>query len=358
MDLFIKLFDLYSQSKKPLEDFTTELLAGVLQADAILLNEFVNEFLGIDGKDFKLSTQKLYQYKDKKSIDKKSIIDMVFENQDSICFLENKVNSTENLNQLSTYQKILNEQKYKNKYLRYCTKFIDTKDVYNNFKQFRWHEIADFLENKYSDQVLVKLFIQFLKHHHMYKEINFSSREITQLQENIKAINPLQDNINSIYKCENILHNIRRKFQSTFAKNKSLTNLPIGDFIRLKRVVLLKDNVIETSEGYTDIAVGFRLQKAELVLSFWFTKKVSSFKELCDFFKVDVHNQENQQFGAYLIENHLQNHDGIVIMNTTPMINLKNGEDMAKWLDTAIDNFKKITDDIKNKYQNINWLFD
>jgi hypothetical protein len=241
--------------------------------------------------------------------------------------------------------------------LRYCTKFIDAKkeNGYSNFCQFRWHQIAFFLESKYSNQILVKLFIQFLKKHHMYKEIDFISGEINQLQENIKAINPLQD---SIDKCQNILHNIRRKFQSTFAKNKSLTNLPIGDFIRLKRVVLLKDNVIQTSEGYTDIAVGFRLQEAELVLSFWFTKKVSFFKELCDFFKVDVHNKKNQQFGAYLIENHLQNHDGIVIMNTKPMINFENGEDMAKWFDAAIDNFKKITDDIKTKYQNINWLFD
>jgi hypothetical protein len=349
MDLFIKLFDLYSQSKKPLEDFTTELLAGVLQSDAVLLNEFVNECLGIDGKDFKLSTQKSYHNGNK------YIIDMVFENEDSICFLENKVNSTENLNQLSTYQKILNEQKYENKYLRYCTKFIDTKDKkkYNNFRQFRWHKLADFLEKKNSTQILVKLFIQFLKHHHMYKEIDFSSREINQLQENIKAINPLQD---SIDKCQNILHNISRKFQSNFAKNKSLKNLPIGDFIRLKRVVLYKNNIIQTSEGYTDIAVGFRLQEAELVLSFWFTTKIWCFNELCDFFKIDVGNKENQQFGAYSVENHIENHDGIAIMNTTPMT--ENGEDMAKWLDTAIDNFKKITVDIKKEYQNINWLFD
>ena len=43
-----------------LEDFITEILAGVLRSDPALLDSFVNKVLGIKGRDFIVETQRIY----------------------------------------------------------------------------------------------------------------------------------------------------------------------------------------------------------------------------------------------------------------------------------------------------------
>ena len=117
--MFSNLLKLYKSASKntPTEDFTTEVLAGILDSDKLLLEEFVNVVLKIEGSNFTVKTQVHYE---------KSIIDMVFENKDTLCFLENKVDSSEGHKQLKKYSKILLTNK-KIIFLRYCTKFIDKK---------------------------------------------------------------------------------------------------------------------------------------------------------------------------------------------------------------------------------------
>lgn len=53
MNIFERLLRLYKVNKEsgktPLEDFVTEVLAGILQIDQPLLDSFVNEVLLIEG---------------------------------------------------------------------------------------------------------------------------------------------------------------------------------------------------------------------------------------------------------------------------------------------------------------------
>ena len=94
--LFVNLLRLYSSHRKktPWEDFFTEVLAGVLQSDQQLLNDYAHEILKLPEDQFSLLTQARYS---------DSIIDMVFVGKRCICFVENKIDSPEGYGQLSKY---------------------------------------------------------------------------------------------------------------------------------------------------------------------------------------------------------------------------------------------------------------
>ncbi|WP_223588948.1 PD-(D/E)XK nuclease family protein [Neobacillus bataviensis] len=135
-DIFERLLQLFkiqnNSGKTPLEDFVTELLAGVLQTDQQLLDRFVNEVLLIDGVDFTVDSQVFF-------------IDLVFENDSTICFLENKVASGEGQRQLERYVAVLDRldrERGQKTYLRYCTKNYNPKTVTAcSFYQFRWQRV-------------------------------------------------------------------------------------------------------------------------------------------------------------------------------------------------------------------------
>ena len=106
MDLtmvFNRLLSLYKKNKDsnktPLEDFNTEILVGILQRDSKLLDSFVNNILKIDGTGFSIESQVKYTLDN----DINCIIDMVVSNEENICFIENKVNSSEGERQLERY---------------------------------------------------------------------------------------------------------------------------------------------------------------------------------------------------------------------------------------------------------------
>ena len=82
--IFVNLLRLYSSysQKTPVEDFTTEVLAGVLQSDPTLLTNFVNQVLEIEGDGFTVTTQVSFS---------NARIDMVFTNNTTVCFLENNL---------------------------------------------------------------------------------------------------------------------------------------------------------------------------------------------------------------------------------------------------------------------------
>lgn len=88
------------------------------------------------------------------------IIDVVISNQDTLCFLVNKVNSSEGYKQLDRYKKVLQQfNKHQKVYLRYCTKYYDLKQISNiNSLQIRWKDIYQFLLN-YTDNSTVADFI-------------------------------------------------------------------------------------------------------------------------------------------------------------------------------------------------------
>ena len=124
--IYNRLLELYKKNraseKTPLEDFITEILVGVLENDNELLDSFVNNILEIEGTGFSIESQVKYNLDN----DINCIIDIVVRNDENICFIENKVHSSEGERQLERYSKVLNEIhsfQGKNMFLRYCTKF-------------------------------------------------------------------------------------------------------------------------------------------------------------------------------------------------------------------------------------------
>lgn len=149
ISIYNRLLSLYkkngSLNKTPLEDYTTELLVGLLEDNQAMLDDFANSVLKIEGEGFNIESQNKYILPG----DINCIIDMVVTNKDSICFIENKVNASEGERQLERYAAVLRNIKSKeNKeiYLRHCTKYYDKKEIKNfQFKQYRWSDVYKFL---------------------------------------------------------------------------------------------------------------------------------------------------------------------------------------------------------------------
>jgi|JI10StandDraft_1071094.scaffolds.fasta_scaffold19614_2 hypothetical protein len=181
--LFDKLLNLYGQgSRTPLEDFTTEILAATLESDENFKQNFINEILRIEGDDYHIQTQSIY-------LDAR--IDLVFENSKNICFLENKVESTENKGQLNKYKNILlklKKEKGKNVYLRYCTKYYESKKMdFPFFGYFRWLDIAKLIHTKYKNEIslpqnLLSHFYVFLQNNDMAEEIELNTDDIKTME--------------------------------------------------------------------------------------------------------------------------------------------------------------------------------
>ena len=93
--IYNRLLELYKKNraseKTPLEDFITEILVGVLENDNELLDSFVNNILEIEGTGFSIESQVKYNLDN----DINCIIDIVVSNDENICFIENKVHSSE-----------------------------------------------------------------------------------------------------------------------------------------------------------------------------------------------------------------------------------------------------------------------
>lgn len=160
-----------SQVKTPLEDFTTEGFSGILKQNVNILKAFLL-WLELPEDNYMVSTQVKYALED----DDNCIVDMVLEGESTVCFIENKVNSKEGYRQIERYAKVLDLLEKKNKYLKYCTKRVDTKPYkYHNFHQFRWYEIANWLEKYFPKVGIVNDYLKFLKKHQMTKNTSITT---------------------------------------------------------------------------------------------------------------------------------------------------------------------------------------
>lgn len=184
MNLFNDLLSLYKKSgasNTPTEDYCTECLAGILRSESHILKQFAQKVLFIDTTDtFKIYTQRGYKTEEGDL----GIVDMVFESSSALCLLEMKVESGEGAGQLEKYQQILNErpQNSRKMYLRYCSLYVDKKEGYLSFKQFRWADIADFLKDNASGNQLIKEFYQFLKENKMAGNERFNHEDLIGLK--------------------------------------------------------------------------------------------------------------------------------------------------------------------------------
>lgn len=197
MTVFGHLLSLYRKngaSSTPEEDFCTECLAGILRSDPKLLSDFIQEILKIESDAiFKVTTQRTF-YLEEDS--KKGRIDLVLESQTELCFVEVKVRSGEGFGQLKKYAQILTEQpKTVTTYLRYCTLYSEEKELQDNFEQFRWVDIARFLESRASENELICEFYNFLKENNMAGNERFNHEDLVGL----KAYKNIADKVEDVF---------------------------------------------------------------------------------------------------------------------------------------------------------------
>src|SRR5690606_23934065 len=102
--------------------FNTECFAGILKMHPEVLISFI-KWIKLPPGNYSVNTQLNYPLVD----DRNCIVDMVLENESTICFIENKVNSNEGWEQLNRYSKVLDQKTDKKTHLLYCTKKVDPK---------------------------------------------------------------------------------------------------------------------------------------------------------------------------------------------------------------------------------------
>lgn len=184
--IFEQLLHLYERSEVhtniPIEDFTTEILAGVLRSNQSMLDGFVNTVLKIPGDGYQVVTQKFYPLKD----DSNCRVDMVFFSENQICFMENKVDTTAGSDQLERYEKVLGnlsaEGKFEETFLRYCTKKYESNEKEQNFSvdflMFRWKDVYDYFIVHRQDS-LVNAFLLFLERKKLMRLDQLSHMDLT-----------------------------------------------------------------------------------------------------------------------------------------------------------------------------------
>lgn len=280
ISIYERLLSLYSKSgggnKTPLEDFTTELLVGTLEKDKELLDKYVNDVLKVDGAGFLIKSQGRYYLDD----DINCIVDIVIENDEHVCFVENKVNSCEGERQLERYTKVLNninKEQGKQIHLRYCTKYYDQKENNFNidFEQFRWCDIYKYLEQFTDDNKLIEEFLIFLRGEDMASAGTFN-------YEDLMTMNKINSTIAKMNEC---LDNVKQKLTESFGETYE------RDYARLKRIVdnnqyyMWSPNVIGEN-GEALVVVGFNLDNEQtnnipmLMVSLYIDKANSKFKEV------------------------------------------------------------------------------
>jgi hypothetical protein len=217
MSVFNKLIKLYKKNrdsgKTPFEDYTTEILVGILEDRKKLLELFVNQILKIKGNDFKITSQKKYYLED----DINCIVDIVIENAETICFLENKINACEGERQLERYTRVLHNltrKSMKNVYLRYCTKYYDKKEISGiDFFQFRWKDVYKFL-NEVEKNLIIDEYLEFLRGEGMATEGEFNFQDLI-------VLSHMNSTLSKINEC---LDDIKDYFETNFGKSRQTRN--------------------------------------------------------------------------------------------------------------------------------------
>ena len=230
--------------KTPLEDFTTEILAGILANNKELRNDFINEILCVEGDNFEINTQQRFLLNE---VDCPNCrVDLVVKSEDSICLVENKVESREGYIQLDRYSKVLDGFKAgKKTYLRYCTKYYDDKSIVtHDFLQFRWADVYKFLK-KHENIPLIKEYLEFLKTHNMSDELDFTLKDLVSLQEMNQVIKKLDGYLDKIKPSFN-------KIFGFYAKDSVLLK-QVKEHSRYSHFLEVPFGV-----GYSELAFGFK----------------------------------------------------------------------------------------------------
>ncbi|GAI13700.1 unnamed protein product, partial [marine sediment metagenome] len=183
---------------------------------------------------------------------------------DSICFIENKVESSEGENQLDNYSNVLDElANNKQTYLRYCTKYFDPKDENrHDFLQFRWSDIAGLLL-EFNEKQQVQDFYNFLSNYNMANNLEITAKEVFLFENLRQTLNTLDE----------FLDRLKPAFISSFGKHSKAEN--ISQMRNHGRYIFYKGKVFGEGSG-NEIGVGFNLEDKPLVYVWIWTSKGNS----------------------------------------------------------------------------------
>jgi len=267
---------LFQQGHYCLENFTIEVLAGVLRSNQALLDGFVNQVLDIKGEHFVLETQGVYG---------DLTVDMVFSNQESLAFLtiNTQAVAEEKKKFLETSELVLLSEQAENLkvYLRYCSKYYDKlakKSI--DFVQFRWADVSAFLES-YTKNPLAKACLEFLEENNM--------RGITELNtEDLVSISTLNDTVNKMDEC---LDSIAAEFTMLFgypsqgAPKKTSERLTL--LVEFNSYRMMKEDILLGGGGWSEITACFDYEKisgpsTNLAVWYWCDRTHSQYELLKD----------------------------------------------------------------------------
>ncbi|MEX0772360.1 MAG: hypothetical protein WD038_04285 [Balneolales bacterium] len=287
--LFARLLKLYGNgsTNRPTEDFCTECLAGILQSDQSLLNEFVWQVLNIkslegwqdsgtkptdDNKqtgNFRVVTRKHYP----DNWGNSRYPDMVFTSDEVLCFLEIKVDSGEGEGQLKGYKEILDMQDAQSiNCLRYCTKYIDEKDEVEGFEQFRWADVAVFLRQYEDGNQLIQAFLEFLKEKQMAGNERFTNEDMIALKQFGDVISKVQQ----------VFESVEKKLSSCFGNHSKSKSLFTEKIASKQRLAIWRENVIN-DKAWSEVLIAFNFKGSELTenpvlsVNLWVSDKVACF---------------------------------------------------------------------------------
>lgn len=341
--LFSRLLNLYA-SPVSIEKFMTEVLAGILRSEQNLLDKFVNTVLTIKGTQFQVETDQ--SYGDIKP-------SMSFFNNNSLCFLENKVESFEEHGQLAAYKNFLHAQPPELKvYLRYCTQYYEKKNIKDiNFKQFFWVDIYNFLTKSYSTNSLVQLFLDFLKERNMNQitELNF---------EDLVAIGNLAKTIEKMDIC---LDSIAAEMTELFG-NPNIGAPPnyqerLRDLGTYKQYHMSKHPLLQGGSGewgWSDIRISFAYneESTQLIVWYWCGRTHSQYELLKKLIR--KHQRLFINFPGLVIE---EMPNWLVIAVKKPLVDFysepKPLQAIQDWLSSILPIFRKFADKTPEFHWNI-----
>lgn len=248
--MFIDLFSLFQRHSHntPLEDFTTEALASVLRAHEDVKLSICKKLLNLEGDTFSLTTQAYYPASN--SIDNRSYIDLEIKSEKSICFIENKVDSSENEGQLDKYARVLNRFTHLSKHLIYCTKNLEPKKEIvknyrdtHNYTNIQWQAFYTHLSN-FTEYPIVNEFLNFLESKNMSRKMTLTATDILALQ-----------NLNRVQEwSEKIINGSDLPFRSRFGVPKKLgIRESLNQAKGHNRTCSYLDNVLLSDTGNSEI---------------------------------------------------------------------------------------------------------
>lgn len=336
--IYNRLLTLYKKcrntDKTPLEDFTTEILVGILDGNAELLDKFVNNVLKVDGYGFSIESQVKYTLEN----DINCIIDMVVSNEENICFIENKIHSGEGKRQLERYTKVLNEIhsiQTKNIFLRYCTKNYDPKEITNvNFLQYRWSDIYNFLEEYQGE--MVDEYLEFLRGEGMASAGAFNYEDLI-VMKNLTS---------TITKMDECLDNTKDILMKEFGKPYERDYERLKEIIKNEEYTMWSNDIVAGEKSY--ISLGFTISDGgdSSMITPFLHVDFCIYKENTKYEKVKEHLEELEK---EFTENYSDN-DKVLLSYEKPLVDflsLENQVDnITKWFGERIFDVKKIVENI------------